>query len=207
MRVDDVQTQKVGGTGVSSFLASTSLIHEFSEGNTPQPGDKVVYVDGAFDLFHAGHIDFLEKAAAEGDFLNVGIYPDSTVSSCRGSGYPLMNLHERTLSVLVCKYVSDVIMGAPYVVTSEFMKHFQVEVVCHGTTPMELWPDRVDPYREPKRLGKFRVIDSGNELTTKVIIARTLKTRLVFEERNLKKEARERSIMTNIQGFTSMSSQ
>ncbi|XP_046553767.1 ethanolamine-phosphate cytidylyltransferase-like [Haliotis rubra] len=199
--------KKAGSTGVSSFLTSTCLIHEFSEGNAPQPGDKVVYVDGAFDLFHAGHIDFLEKAAAEGDFLIVGLHPDTTVSSCGGSGNPVMNLHERTLSVLACKYVSDVIMGAPFVVTSELMKHFQVDVVCHGMTPTETGPNGEDPYREPKRLGKFRVIDSGSELTTKMIIERTVQNRLEFEERNTRKEAKERRIATHTQGLNSTFSQ
>jgi ethanolamine-phosphate cytidylyltransferase len=47
-----------------------------------------------------------------------------------------MNLHERTLSVLACKYVSEVVIGAPYVVTSDLLDHFNVSVVAHGKTKL-----------------------------------------------------------------------
>lgn len=49
-------------TGCSQFLPTTQKIIQFSDGKAPKKGDKVVYVAGAFDLFHVGHLDFLEKA-------------------------------------------------------------------------------------------------------------------------------------------------
>lgn len=49
-------------TGCSQFLPTTQKIIQFSDGKSPLPTDKVVYVAGAFDLFHVGHLDFLEKA-------------------------------------------------------------------------------------------------------------------------------------------------
>jgi len=50
----------------------------------------------------------------------------------KGSNYPIMNLQERVLSVLACKYVSEVVIGAPYVVTKDLIEHFGVAVVAHG---------------------------------------------------------------------------
>ena len=50
-----------------------------------------------------GHLDFLEKARSHGDFLIVGLHSDSVVNRTQGSNYPIMNLHERVLSVLACK--------------------------------------------------------------------------------------------------------
>lgn len=58
---------------------------------------------GAFDLFHVGHLEFLEKAKQMGDYLIVGLHTDPVVNQYKGSNYPIMNLHERTLSVLACK--------------------------------------------------------------------------------------------------------
>ena len=48
-------------TGVSQFLQTTKKILQFSSGKEPSINDKIVYVTGAFDLFHCGHLDFLEK--------------------------------------------------------------------------------------------------------------------------------------------------
>lgn len=51
----------------------------------------------------------------------------------KGSNYPIMNLQERVLSVLACKYVSEVVIGAPYIVTKDLIEHFNIAVVCHGS--------------------------------------------------------------------------
>ena len=87
-------------TGVSQFLPTTQKILQFSNGRSAKPTDRVVYVAGAFDLFHIGHLDFLEKAASEGDFLIIGLHTDPVVNRYKGCNYPIMNLHERVLSVL-----------------------------------------------------------------------------------------------------------
>ena len=87
-------------TGVSQFLPTTQKILQFSNSRVAKSTDRVVYVAGAFDLFHIGHLDFLEKVAALGDYLIVGLHTDPTVNRYKGYNYPIMNLHERTLSVL-----------------------------------------------------------------------------------------------------------
>lgn len=114
-------------TGCSQFLPTTQKIIQFSDGKAPKVTDKIVskreklfyalnnsskywilshwqvYVAGAFDLFHVGHLDFLEKASQMGDYLIVGLHTDPIVNRYKGSNYPIMNLHERVLSVLACK--------------------------------------------------------------------------------------------------------
>lgn len=90
-------------TGCSQFLPTTQKIIQFSDGKSPLPGDRIVYVAGAFDLFHVGHLDFLEQAAKKGDYLIIGLHTDPIVNRYKGSNYPIMNLHERVLSVLACK--------------------------------------------------------------------------------------------------------
>lgn len=41
-----------------------------------QPGEKVVYAAGAFDLFHVGHVDFLEKCLEYGTYIIIGLHDD-----------------------------------------------------------------------------------------------------------------------------------
>ncbi|VVC40311.1 Rossmann-like alpha/beta/alpha sandwich fold,Cytidyltransferase-like domain [Cinara cedri] len=182
-------------TGCSQFLPTTKKIIQFSEGTEPKPTDRVVYVAGAFDIFHVGHLDFLEKAHRHGDFLIVGLHTDPVVNQYKGFNYPIMNLHERVLSVLACKYVSEVVIGAPYSVTADLMKHFHVDVVCHGKTPVKMDVNNQDPYAIPKAMNKFVTVDSENNMTTEKIVERIIINRLEFEARNLKKEAKELAII------------
>lgn len=63
-------------TVVSHFLPTSKKIVQFSEGREPNPTDRIVYVDGTFDLFHTGHIEFLKRAKALGDYLLVGVHDD-----------------------------------------------------------------------------------------------------------------------------------
>ncbi|XP_045450562.1 ethanolamine-phosphate cytidylyltransferase [Melitaea cinxia] len=186
-------------TGCSQFLPTTQKIIQFSSGLSPKPTDKVVYVAGAFDLFHVGHLDFLEAAHAQGDFLIVGLHTDLEVNRYKGSNYPIMNLHERVLSVLACKYVHEVVIGAPYSVTADLMDHFRVSVVCHGKTPIALDADKSDPYKVPKERGCFKVLNSGNNMTTEDIVQRIIRHRLEFEERNTRKEQKELAVTKTVQ--------
>ncbi|XP_069916234.1 ethanolamine-phosphate cytidylyltransferase isoform X4 [Oryctolagus cuniculus] len=180
-------------TGVSQFLQTSQKIIQFASGKEPQPGETVIYVDGAFDLFHIGHVDFLEKVyrLADRPYIIVGLHFDQEVNRYKGKNYPIMNLHERTLSVLACRYVAEVVIGAPYAVTAELLAHFKVDLVCHGKTEIVADRDGSDPYQEPKRRGIFCQVDSGNDLTTDLIVQRIIKNRLEYEARNQKKEAKE----------------
>uniref|UniRef100_A0A2P2IAD3 ethanolamine-phosphate cytidylyltransferase n=2 Tax=Hirondellea gigas TaxID=1518452 RepID=A0A2P2IAD3_9CRUS len=179
-------------TGVSHFLPTTRKIIQFSSGLVPKPGDRIVYVAGAFDLFHVGHLDFLAAVRKKGDFLIVGLHTDPAVNRYKGANYPIMNLHERVLSVLACKYVSEVVIGAPYSVTDDLLDQLKVDLVCHGTTEISPDEDGNDPYEVPKRRAMFEIQDSGNTMTTDRIVERIIEHRLEFELRNNKKEKKEK---------------
>ncbi|XP_074647276.1 ethanolamine-phosphate cytidylyltransferase-like isoform X2 [Tubulanus polymorphus] len=172
-------------------LVTSSRIFQFSSGKEPQPGDRIVYTSGVFDILHMGHICFLEKAAAAGDYLIVGVHSDQIVNQCKGSNYPILNLHERVLSLLATRFVSEVVIDVPLVCTGDIMDLFKIDLVVHGKTPIRLPSHGDDPFAEPKRRGKFQIIDSESEITTEVIVNRILKRRLEFEERNRKKNERE----------------
>ena len=67
-----------------------------------------------------------------GDYLIVGVHGDAVVNRHRGMNLPLMNLHERVLSVRGCRYVDDVVIDAPYVITHDMIASLNISEVLHG---------------------------------------------------------------------------
>jgi ethanolamine-phosphate cytidylyltransferase len=116
-REDDTEEEK----GVFTCL---------TQGSQPKPGQRVVYVDGGFDLFSSGHIEFLrlvlkaeedlgreqgwyskeavEERVGKGSdygpaFVVAGVHDDEVINRWKGVNYPIMNIYERGLCVLQCK--------------------------------------------------------------------------------------------------------
>lgn len=193
-------------TGVSQFLATTQRIVQFSSGIEPKPGNRIIYCAGAFDCFHIGHLRFLEEAQKEGDFIIVGLHTDDDVNRYMGRNYPIMNVHERVLSVLACKHVHEVVIGAPYTVTQDLIDHFKVDIVIHGNSPIRADEDGKNPYRVPMNLGKFKQIDSGNKFTTWNLIERIIENRKVYLDRNRKKEEKELAKLSQFSETTNCNS-
>lgn len=50
-------------------------------------------------------------------------------------------------------------------------------------------------FQEPKKQGKFKTIESGNEMTTETIIDRIIKNAMQYKMRNLKKEKKEMALL------------
>lgn len=67
-------------------------------------GQKMVFTNGCFDLLHAGHVDYLEKARSLGDFLVVGLNSDASVRALKGKGRPVTPVDQRAriLAALGC---------------------------------------------------------------------------------------------------------
>ncbi|XP_057548322.1 ethanolamine-phosphate cytidylyltransferase [Amaranthus tricolor] len=182
------------GTRISHFLPTSRRIVQFSNGKGPKPDSRIVYIDGAFDLFHAGHVEILRLARELGDFLLVGIHTDQTVSAKKGSHRPIMNLHERSLSVLACRYVDEVIIGAPLEVSKDTITTFNISLVVHGTVAEsdDFQLENDNPYAVPISMGIFKVIESPLDITTTTIIRRIVANHEAYEKRNEKKAASEK---------------
>ncbi|CAG5096126.1 Oidioi.mRNA.OKI2018_I69.XSR.g14482.t1.cds [Oikopleura dioica] len=166
-------TESSPWTGVNQFLQTNNKIVQFSSPKDPSPGDKIVYVTGAFDLFHTGHLDFLQKVHGmyENIYIIVGLHTDQEVN----------------------RYVSEVVIGAPYTIDKNLMEHFNVDMVIHGST--EVFPNELgeDPYTVPKELKKFEIKLSGSDMNTDDIISRIIANRQRFQDRNKAKEIKEKA--------------
>lgn len=73
-------------------------------GRRRRAGQKIVFTNGCFDIIHAGHVDYLEKARRQGDFLVVGLNNDVSIRSIKGPARPINTEQNRArvLAALGC---------------------------------------------------------------------------------------------------------
>lgn len=71
----------------------------------------VVFTNGVFDLLHAGHIDVLSAARAEGDALIVGVNSDASVRRLnKGSERPIRPEADRAYVLAALSAVDAVVL-------------------------------------------------------------------------------------------------
>ena len=73
-----------------------------------------IWVNGCFDILHAGHVEFLEYAKSLGHHLTVGLDSDERVRKMKGKHRPIIKLEDRKklISALgcvdeVCSFTTD----------------------------------------------------------------------------------------------------
>lgn len=62
----------------------------------------------------------------------VGVHDDEIINQIKGNNYPVLQLQERVLNVLALKFVDEVIIGAPYIVSEQLIKQFNIHLVVEG---------------------------------------------------------------------------
>src|SRR5262249_13984639 len=76
-----------GQTGAQKLLPRELLHKELEERR--RLGQRVVFTNGCFDLLHAGHVQYLQEARAQGDLLVVGLNSDAGVRLLKGAARPV----------------------------------------------------------------------------------------------------------------------
>ena len=85
----------------------SSLVEELRK-----KGKRIVFTNGCFDIIHAGHVDYLEKAKSFGDFLIVGMNSDESVRRIKGEKRPIVPEDYRArvlegLKAVDCVFIFD----------------------------------------------------------------------------------------------------
>lgn len=73
-------------------------------------GKRIVWTNGCFDLFHAGHARALAAAAGQGDILIVGINSDRSVRELKGDSRPLCAEADRAFVLASLEAVDRVLI-------------------------------------------------------------------------------------------------
>lgn len=106
---------------------------------------------------------------------------------------PLLNLHERVLSVLGCRFVDDILIDAPYQITHDMISSLHLDEVIHGTNTDDV-DDAMDQdfrYKHAKEAGIFTVLKSPSDFRLENIVQRIHKNQEAFQakfERKMKAE-------------------
>ena len=151
------------------LLAKDSVTGRVSE--LRQDGKVIVTTNGSFDLFHIGHVRYLQEARSQGDVLIVGLNSDASVKSYKGPARPINpELHraEMLLSLRSVDYV--VIFDEP--APMRFIEWVKPDVHVNGAEYGEncIEADTIE------RLGaRLHLVPRDNAVSSTVLIERILR--------------------------------
>lgn len=130
---------------------------------------KIVFTNGCFDILHAGHVDYLEKAAMLGDVLIVGINADESIKRLKGAKRPINQLvnRQKVLAGLECvNYVVSFVEDTPRSLLKNILPH----VLVKG-----------DDYKVQDIVGKDEILKNGGVVKTLPLVA-GMSTSLIIEK-------------------------
>lgn len=132
---------------------------------------KIVFTNGCYDLFHAGHLASLKKAKSMGNVLIVAINSDASVKRLKGDLRPIISQDRRI--ELICA-----IDCVDYVIVMEeddpvnLIKAIKPDILVKGAD----WKDKFIPEKEviESMGGKIEFIDLEQGYSTSEIIKKIL---------------------------------
>lgn len=135
-------------------------------------GNSIVFTNGVFDLFHKGHVHYLQEAKALGDVLIVGLNSDESVSRLKGDHRPINDMDSR----------AAVLAG---------MQSVDAVVVFEQDTPLELITALLPTvlvkggdYKLQDIVGADVVIEHGGEVSVLSFIAGYSSTTIINKIQN-----------------------
>lgn len=94
-------------------------------------GKTIVFTNGCFDVIHAGHVSYLQKAQQLGDVLIVGLNSDGSVKALKGPDRPINGLADRSI---VLSGLSSVDFIVPFEEETPYnlIKSIQPDILVKG---------------------------------------------------------------------------
>lgn len=104
---------------------------------------KTIITFGTYDLLHIGHVRILQRAAALGDKLIVGVSCSDLNQSKKGRA-PVYTTEDRMAIVSALKCVDEVFVEKSLELKGEYIKKFKADVLVMGDD----WAGRFDEFKE-----------------------------------------------------------
>jgi len=94
-------------------------------------GEKIVFIDGCFDLLHSVHIELLHKAFELGNRLIVGLNSDASLNRLKGEGRPI--IMEQDLAIILSVFnCVDLVIVFDQDTPLELIKKLQPDTFVKG---------------------------------------------------------------------------
>ena len=130
-------------------------------------GKKIVFTNGCFDLFHAGHLSYLEKTKNFGDILVIGVNSDDSVRALKGHQRPLVSATYR-MQVLAGLECVDFVVPFDELDPLNLIKSIKPDVLVKGA---DYKKEDIIGYKTVTSYGgKVRVIDLVDGLSTSELL-------------------------------------
>ncbi len=129
-------------------------------------GKRVVFTNGCFDLFHAGHVHLLRRAKAFGDVLVVAINSDRSTAENKGAGRPVLCERDR-IEILTSLDFVDYVTVFDELTPINLLRRIRPHVLVKGGdyAPEEVvGRDIVCAYG-----GEVKIVEYQGETTTSLI--------------------------------------
>jgi choline-phosphate cytidylyltransferase len=104
---------------------------------------RTVITFGTFDVFHVGHLRVIERAAALGDRMVVGVSADALNLRKKGRE-PVFSQSERMAIVGALKKVDDVFVEESLELKREYIQQYAADVLVMGDD----WEGKFDEFRD-----------------------------------------------------------
>ncbi len=105
---------------------------------------------GTFDVLHLGHLRILERAAALGDRLVVGVSSDALNIAKKGRG-PVFAQEERLRIVSALRCVNEVFLEESLELKREYLVRYAADILAMGDD----WRGRFDEFSDICRVVYF----------------------------------------------------
>ncbi len=125
---------------------------------------KRIYIDGAWDLFHAGHLQLFKQIKKKFNYLIVGVHSDELMEKVKRR--PIIPYEDRAEIVKSIKYVDEIVEKSPFP-TIDFIKKHKIDLIAKtNSTGIFL-----DPKDENliKKMNIFYMFESSKYHTSDII--------------------------------------
>ncbi len=93
--------------------------------------NKRVITFGTYDVFHIGHVNILERAKKEGDYLIVGLSSDE-LNFSKKQRYPVYPQAQRMKIIESLRFVDEVFIEESLDLKAQYIQQFNADILVMG---------------------------------------------------------------------------